>query len=191
MEFDAETLKKHIPPYLTDESQRILFSNLSALHAKQSIGLILSDRDNEFQNDMLQGDGWRGFELYSFDENKIVSVFGIVISNSCDISPKNERDKPTRITFSPLVKLAAYQQVLEKSNLESQRVEDKIRSIRHQETSNIFFIPAGGSLEEDYIVRLDEIYSIPVKYYQKHPDRQKFFTFIKAVIVPIYSLLLY
>ena len=176
MGFDLDSLREQIPYYLNDESKKSLLTNLRALREGQSIDLFLSEDNNDFQNQMLQGDGWRGFELFSFEGNKKVSVFGIVVSNTCDVSPENKRDLATRVTFAPLVKLAKFQQLLKESKISSSKIANKIKSIKLQTTSNIFFIPAGGPLKEDYIVRLDDIYSIPLKCHQNHPDRKKLFT---------------
>ncbi len=101
---------------------------------------------------------------------------GLVLSNSCDVDPENPRDTPTRVIFAPLVKLSAYRKVLDESGIEATKVEEKIRSIKAQRTTNIFYLPAGGSLNEDYVVRFDEAHSMPIAIHSKTPNRQKLFT---------------
>ena len=56
---------------------------------------------------MLQGDGWRGFQLFSFESGERRSIQGIVLSNSCDISEDNQRVVAPKVVFAPIVKLAA------------------------------------------------------------------------------------
>jgi len=66
--------------------------------------------------------------------------------------------------------------LLENSRLGKEKVEAKITSIRQQKTTNIFFLPAGGPLEEDHMVRFDEAQSMPVSAHTKSADREKLFT---------------
>ena len=176
MELDPETLREQIPSYLTDESQRSLLKELKKFTRSKKADVFLDDHHNVHKEKMLQGDGWRGFELFLFDTGERRSAKGIVISNSCDINPANRRESSTKITFAPLVRLSAFKRLLDQSNIKAESVEAKIEAIRSQKISNIFFIPAGGPLEEDYLVRLDDIYSMPTECHQKHPDREKLFT---------------
>ncbi|WP_143043314.1 hypothetical protein [Sphingopyxis sp. YR583] len=103
-----------------------------------------------------------------------------MLSNSCDIAPENARATPSRVTFAPLVKLAAYQELLHKSGIKPESIEDKISSIKAQKITNIFFLPAGGDLAEDHIVRLDEAQSMPVSIHEKSEEREKLFTLSMA-----------
>lgn len=81
--------------------------NLSILNPKQ---IIDGDRlvapcpfYDTFTEEMLQGDGWRGFQLFMFDPGDRRSVRGLVLSNSCNVDPDNPRDVPARVVFAPLV----------------------------------------------------------------------------------------
>ena len=125
---------------------------------------------------MLQGDGWRGFQIFIFETGERRSVKGIVLSNSCDVDPDNPRDLPTRVTFAPLVKLSSFENLLRGKGIDGKRVQDKVNSIRAQKISNLFYLPAGGSLEEDYVVRLDDTHSMPAIAHSKSEDREKLFT---------------
>ncbi|MCY4265712.1 MAG: hypothetical protein OXE78_12790 [Gammaproteobacteria bacterium] len=176
MSFDAESLQKHIPSYLTEEDQKVLFRELKALSSGGNADYILNPRNDSFRNAALQGDGWRGFQLFEFETGKKRSVRGLVLSNSCDIDPENFRDLPTRIIFAPLVNLNKYKNMLENSGLDSKIIEQKINSIIAQKTSNVFYLPASGALEDDYIIRLDELHSMPFSAHRESPDRQKLFT---------------
>ena len=125
---------------------------------------------------MLQGDGWRGFQLFIFESGERRSVRGVVLSNSCDVDPENPRDVPARVIFAPLVKLSAYEALLAKSGIDAAKVQAKITSIRAQKTTNVFFLPASGTLAEDHVVRLDEAHSMPVAAHIGSADREKLFT---------------
>ena len=78
--------------------------------------------------------------------------------------------------FAPLVKLSAYEALLRGSGIDAARVDEKVTSIKAQKTTNIFCLPAGGPLEEDYVVRLDDAHSMPVAAHVDAGDREKLFT---------------
>lgn len=176
MSFDAESLQKQIPFYLTAEDQQALVRELKAIAGGGAAEYLLSDYDNEFNEVMLQGDGWRGFQLFIFESGERRAVRGVVLSNSCDVDPKNPRDIPARVIFAPLVKLSSYESLLAKSGIDGSRIEAKIASIKSQKTTNVFYLPASGKLAEDYIVRLDEAHSMPVAAHIDSQDREKLFT---------------
>lgn len=176
MDFDVESLQQQIPSYLTSQDQEVLVRELKAIARGGTANYFLSDYQDSFQDSMLQGDGWRGFQLFLFDTGERRSVRGLVLSNSCDIDPANPRDYPTRVSFAPLVKLSTYKTYLDASGISAKRVAAKLASIRAQRTTNIFFLPAGGPLREEYVVRFDEIQSMPVKAHSESTDREKLFT---------------
>ncbi len=176
MTFDAQSLQQQIPFYLTAEDQRVLVDELKAIASGGVADYLLSDYRDSFRQVMLQGDGWRGFQLFLFDSGERRSVRGVVLSNSCDVDPENPRDIPARLIFAPLVKLSAYEALLVKNGIEAAKIGAKIAAIRAQKTTNIFFLPASGPLAEDYVVRLDEAQSMPVAAHINSGDREKLFT---------------
>lgn len=176
MNLDAETLIQQIPYYLTAEDQKVLLDELKAISCGGTAKYLLSTCRDSFKEMMLQGDGWRGFQLFLFETGERRSVRGIVLSNSCDVDPNNPREVPARVVFAPLVKLAVFKALLNASGIGADRVDDKIAAIKAQKTSNIFYLPAGGVLEEDYIVRFDEAHNMPVAAHTASSDREKLFT---------------
>lgn len=176
MDFDPDALRRQIPYYLTEENRQGFIKELESLIRSGGTNIFLSNHHHDSKDFLLQGDGWRGFEFFLFEEGKKLSVKGIVISNSCDTHPDNPRDIPTRVIFAPLVRLSAFRTLLVQSGIDREQVENKIQAIKSQKTSNIFFIAAGNKLEEDYIVRLDDIHSMPVTRHQEHPERERIFT---------------
>ena len=175
MNFDTDFLQQHIPYYLATEDRRVLLNELKAISEGGSRHFLLSEYHDSFKNQMLQGDGWRGFQLFTFETGERRSVKGLVLSNSCDIDLDNPRDFPTRVIFAPLLKLSKYE-ILLRSQIDKDRVTQKVLSIRAQKISNLFFLPAEGPLSEDYIVHLDHIHSMPVTTHLKAADREKLFT---------------
>lgn len=176
MEFDAESLQKHIPFYLTSEDQQALVRELKSIAGGGKADYLLGEYRDSFKSLMLQGDGWRGFQLFIFDSGERRVVRGMVLSNSCDVDSENPRDVPARVIFAPLVKLSVYETLLAKSGIDAAKVQAKIASIKAQKTTNVFYLPACGTLDEDYIVRLDEAQSMPVAAHVRSADREKLFT---------------
>ena len=176
MNLDAETLIQQIPYYLTAEDQKILLKELTAISWGGTAEYLLDADHDSFKELMLQGDGWRGFQLFLFETGDRRSVRGLVLSNSCDVDPENPREVPARVIFAPFVKLAAFKALLDESGIGAERVSDKISAIKAQKTSNIFYLPAGGVLQEEYVVRFDDAHNMPVAAHAKSAEREKLFT---------------
>lgn len=59
--------------------------------------------------------------------------------------------------------------------LPADSISDKIKSIRNQEVTSIFYLPQGGGLSEEYIATLDDIHTIPIDYINEHKIEQNLF----------------
>lgn len=176
MTFDVESIHQSIPQYLSVADQEALVRDLKAINAGGTASYVLSKYRDEFSDVMLQGDGWRGFQLFLFESGERRSIRGIVLSNSCDVDPENPRDVPARVIFVPLVRLSIYEAKLRESGISNDRIDTKIRAIREQRTTNIYFLPAEGPLKVDYMVRFDEAQSMPIAAHAGSGDREKLFT---------------
>lgn len=176
MPVDVEGLKEHLPQYLSEESQRNLLKDLRAFDEGRDISYFLSDYDNLYKGQMLQGDGWSGFEIYDLEYSKNYPCRGIILSNSCDIDPSNARDMPPRVIFAPLIKLSNYIELLRKKGISDGRIGEKVESIRSQSNTSIFFLPSGGPLFFDYMIPLDHVHSTNSKPLLKSGNMKKIFT---------------
>lgn len=178
MNFTIESLKEQIPFYLTSEDKDILVREINSIAngSAKNVDFSLPTSRDDFSNDILQGDGWKGFILYNFDTGDKKNVKGMVLSNSCDVDPANKRDTPSRIIFSPLVKLDAFRKMLVNSGIDEDVIDSKIKSIKSQKTTSIFYIPLGGGAENEYIIRFDDAYSMPVEALHRNDGENKVFT---------------
>lgn len=178
MTFDAEQLKNQIPFYLTAETaQKELVKNLDALNRGVTTGYYISAAREPDADSMLQGDGWRGFQLLSFETGMKRAVRGIVLSNSCDISKDNDRVIAPKIVFAPIVQLSAIEARLKDRGLAEDAVAGRIAAMKNQSVTNFFFLPAGGPLDQDYVAILDDLHSMPVT---AHKGEEKLFTLSMA-----------
>ena len=176
MELDVDTLRQQIPHYLTSSDQKVLLDGLKAIASGEKVDYFLNSYDDSFKNEMLQGDGWRGFQLFNFNTGKRFSVKGLVLSNSCDIDPENSKQIPSRVIFAPLVKLEKYRSLLQKNGINQEDIKNAIDSVKAQKTYNALYLPADGPLKEEYIIRFDDIHSMPTAAHQDTHDKEKLFT---------------
>jgi len=83
----------------------------------------------------------------------------MVLSNSCDINPSNERMFDASLCYVPIFSLPAYLAALKREFAE-ERVVAHEHDLRSQSITQIFFLPQGGKLANDAIVFLDRIVSV-------------------------------
>jgi hypothetical protein len=165
-----EVIQLHLPYYLTQEQKSYLIKELEQF--PRPIQYYVSWPED----DQLQGDGWTRIEVIDFASSARKKIRAIVLSNTCDIDPKNDRRLPQRITLAPLVRLSAYMELLKKSHLEEQAISQKVTAIKEQRVSAIFYLPRGGKLAEDYIAILDDVHSIPLNVFLDEKEKVKLFT---------------
>ena len=170
MEITSDSFKEQIPYYLTQGQKEGLLRALKDFPARINYYI------NGYQDVLLQGDGWTKLQARRFETGEGVSILGIILSNTCDITPENKRDLPANIIFAPLIPLPAYVSLLEKVGIESNRIQDKVTSIKEQKVTSIFFLPAGGGLRGDHIALLDEIYTMPAKVFELEKAKSKVLT---------------
>jgi len=168
MTFDAEALRQQIPYYLTaDPAQKQLVKGLKALSEGATNGYFIPADADPYGKDMLQGDGWRGFQVYSFVSGTLNPARGMVLSNSCDISPENERVLPPNVTFAPIVKLSKIEARFKERGLQADQIASRLQAIRAQSITSMFYLPADAPLEEEYVALLDDLHSMPVELHRK------------------------
>ena len=94
--------------------------------------------------------------------HEVRSTPAMILSNTCDISPSNERLLPSRVVYAPILQLEKYKQLLLcNTQKEQQVIDNHIKSIKNQFISNIFYLPKGINLEHDSIVFLDRLNNCP------------------------------
>ena len=167
---ELENLKDMIPYYLTKVQAEGLMVELEKY----------SDKTNFYTHDHLtehlQGDGWRGFQLFDFATGNKITTRGILLSNSCDIDPNNPRPMSAKVIFAPLVKLSRIKELYLKNGQDEKAVENIIHAIKQQHNTQFFFLPAQTTLEEDYAVWLSDIHSMPMQSFIDNASHSKLFT---------------
>mgnify|MGYP003385861024 CR=1 FL=1 len=170
MQISTESIEKQIPYYLTQEAKENLAKALARF--PRQIDYYI----NRYQNEILQGDGWNSVEVINFENGKRKLVRAVLLSNSCDVDPKNKRELPVKLTFAPIIKLNRYLQLLKSAGLDEQQVEAKAAAIKEQNITTLFYLPKGANLGEDFVALLGDVHSIPYQAFDALKDNQKIFT---------------
>lgn len=170
MDFNADQLKDQIPYYLTRAQKDGLVKALSDFPEKMNY------YTGWHKSELLQGDGWSSLTIINFHNCEKKNIKGIIISNSCDVSQENQRDATPKLIFSPIIKLESYVNKLKESGLSEEKIKDKVRAIKEQKITSIFYLPQQSALDEDYIAILDDIHSIPAPIFWQSSEKQKIFT---------------
>jgi hypothetical protein len=160
-ELTLEDFKTYLPPYLTSQGKEDLYKRLKDFPANRQVYAEHSDVLNI--ESPLQGDAWKGFIAINFHTLEKKGVSGIILSNSCDISPENVRDLPVNVLFAPLLNLHHYAELLkQKAGRQQQDVDSILDSIRNQKTTSIFHLPPLPGANDEHMVLLDDIRSEPL-----------------------------
>lgn len=156
-----EQARLFLPKYLTPEEHRQLFSELSKFPENMAFYLT----SQEFSDQLLQGDGWRGFIAINFytGERKVVS--GAILSNSCDIDPANRGNHPVNVLFSPLIELQKYAATLRTAGKTEEQIGDMVMNLKKQLVTNVFYLPECPGIISESLILLDNIHSHPLEHF--------------------------
>lgn len=153
-----EEIRKFLPTFLSQGSEDAFVDEITHFlrHSENQPPYTEALRD---QNFIFQGDGLEGLLIINLPDTTTKRGAGIVLSNSCDINPLNERVFEASLCYAPIFSLPAYLDALRRQFPE-ERVASHERDLRRQTITQIFFLPKGGKLTNDAIVFLDRIISI-------------------------------
>lgn len=172
MTFDADALRQQIPYYLTaPPDQKVMLGELKALIEGANKGYFIPAAYADYRDEMLQGDGWRKFQIFSFKSVSVNLVRGIVISNSCDVSQENARVFPTNVTFAPIIKLSKLIARYKAHGLDDEKVKSHLVDIKAQRLTSMFYLPTDGLLDEDHVALLDDLHSMPVELHRQAAEK--------------------
>jgi hypothetical protein len=172
MTFDADALRQQIPYYLTAApEQKVLLAELKKLIEGADRGYFIPAGHDGYTGDLLQGDGWRGFQVYSFKSSSVNPVRGIVLSNSCDVFQENARALPPNVTFAPIVKLSKVVERFEERGLDPEKIASRLADIKAQRVTSMFYLPVDGLLDEDHVALLDDLHSMPIEVHSQAAEK--------------------
>jgi hypothetical protein len=153
-----EDAQVFLPKYLSPEQQKQLYEELQKFPEK--LNYYMSP--GSYPDNVLQGDGWRGFVVIDFETTERKAISAVVLSNSCDIDPKNQADSPRKILFAPIVRLQSLEQVLRDAGRGSEQIADKVSAIRKQHITTMFYLPELAGVMPESVALLDDCQQQPL-----------------------------
>lgn len=170
MQLNDDSIESNIPYYLTQEAKLGLIKALKDFPEKTNY------YTNLYPYEMLQGDGMSSLDVINFTDGKRKAIKGILLSNSCDMDINNKREFPIKLTFAPLIKLSKYILLLQNAGISQSKIDAKVRSIREQKVSYLFYLPKNIALIEDSLALLSDLHSIPLSAVEAIENSPKLFT---------------
>ncbi|GIL06282.1 MAG: hypothetical protein BroJett031_28020 [Betaproteobacteria bacterium] len=174
MPLSLEDAHVFLPKYLSPADRAELFSELSRLPQTHSYyGTVEDDAP-------YQGDGWSAVDFFDVDVGKRRRVRAVIISNTCDIAPDNTRTRPMRVCVSPIIRISRLVNELEMAGVAPGAIADHLETLRRQEISNMFYLPAGASLEEESVVMFDNLQSLANATFFENQQKVRLFSLSQA-----------
>lgn len=172
---NKEDIEKYLPKYLSSSSINAM---REALREFPKIDSSRYYTTKLVQSAIVyQGDGIKNLTIISLPDIQTKKKDCIVISNSCDIEENNTRLFSSRILYSPIIAMGDYERVLLDEGHTAAKVKDHLTSIKNQEITQIFFLPAIGQIIDDSIVFLDRILNLPTNFIdRKNLQTERVFT---------------
>lgn len=159
-----------LPKYLSPENYKRLLQELDAFPNNIDERMYTTSLASDV---LYQGDGYNPFpyvELLHLEKGS-KNVKGIILSNTCDISPENYRLYTSSILYAPIVEIEKYSNILLKNGAAKEQVEGHLKAVRKQEVSSILYLPAIHELKES-IVFFDRIMSIDNSFIKREELEQ-------------------
>jgi len=170
-DFSLEEISVFLPKYLSPDEQHGLFDEIKRLPND----IAFYDRRRDLDDDLLQGDGWRGLVAINFDSLERKSLSGVIVSNSCDVDIKNKRDISPNVLFAPIIRLSDFGALLKASGKTAYQITERLDTIRSQRITSIFYLPKCDGVIDESLILLDDIHRHPLRNFVK-VDRAKVFT---------------
>lgn len=159
-----------LPKYLSPENYKRLLQELDAFPNNIDKRMYTTSLASDV---LYQGDGYNPFpyvELLHLEKGS-KNVKGIILSNTCDISPENHRLYTSSILYAPIVEIEKYSNILLKNGAAKEQLEGHLKAVRKQEVSSILYLPAIYELKES-IVFFDRIMSIDNSFIKREELEQ-------------------
>ena len=145
-----------LPRYLSPDTENTLLADLKNFPGnidKRMYGFY-----GKSDTVIYQGDGLKRLPYINFPEPRIESLSCLVLSNTCDVDPSNQRKFGSSIVYSPVIALEKYEKLLLDNGLfSSVALQAHVGAIRRQEITQIFYLPSYSTDLPESIVFLDRL----------------------------------
>lgn len=166
-----DLLRTFLPKYLTPDLQDQLFKVVQEEFPFSSdpYKVYSEIADEGFY---YQGDGLIDIPFPIFHEGAFQSAYfkGIIGSNTCDISPENERLEQPNVQFFAIYGLSEYLALLKNKGIVASKIETFKYNLKLNRISNLFYLPekrfAKEVLLDESFVRFDNSVTLPISIFQ-------------------------
>jgi hypothetical protein len=174
-----EVFRTYLPKYLSPEQQasltKRLYDDFPSSSDSNKVFCRLPD-----ENVFLQGDGIEDipFSRFSLDPPRFEIDFrdGVLISNTCDISPENQRLSQANASFVAIYPLASYLSELQLCGITQDRIRSFEQSLRANHITNLMYLPPllsdGHEVLGESFMRFDQVTCLPAEILDSKYDRK-------------------
>lgn len=153
---DLEDIRQFLPTYLSQGSYDSFLDELKQfIRANSKPFYTTALRDEPI---LFQGDGLQGLLVINPPDTRVGPAPAILLSNTCDVDPNNQRMFGAHLSYAPIFSLERYLEALRPA-ASAHTIDVHRNDIRQQLITQIFFLPEGGKLKGDSIVFLDRTMS--------------------------------
>ena len=152
----SEEIKKYLPQYLTADSSKKLFEQLSRFPTDGTKDVVYTSALKADRH-LFQGDGVKDAFYVDLPNLKEGRVPAILLSNTCDMNMENQRINPCRIMYAPLMNFDKYAAAIRTKYPE--KAENHLKELKAQHITQALFLPKGEGLDNDSILFFDRTIS--------------------------------
>lgn len=171
------SIENQLPYYLSKDRKEGLLEALKDFPKHMDYYL---DKNSLLNSEILQGDGLNSLKIIQYETLATKNIRGILLSNSCDLDSNNSRDRGLKAVIAPIIKLSNYRLILERAGITEDKILAKLASIKAQNVTDIFYLPPVNSCDQEHIVILDDLHSIPLQFLSLGTNNEKIFTLSQA-----------
>jgi hypothetical protein len=165
-----ELIRTFLPKYLTPELQENLFKTVQENFPFSTDPNLIYSQIPEIEY-YYQGDCVVDIPFSSFNQGNFETAYlnGIIASNTCDISPDNDRLDLPNVQFASVFSLNEYVETLKAKDISQQRIDSFIDNLKGNRISNLFYLPEKRNgvniiLQESF-VRFDLNVTLPISIF--------------------------
>lgn len=114
-------------------------------------------------NLLEQGDVMPELPIVNLPQEGVKNSLALIVSSTCDMDPRNERQTPMNIVYAPIMRLSVYVQLLKDNGKYSL---SHIQDIKKQNIGRFFYLPQGSNLDDEYIAMLDKLCNASSKVFE-------------------------
>lgn len=163
-----------MPSSLRPTEQAQLFQELIDLPSRGRWYETLDD------SEPCQGDGWEKVDFVDLAVLERRQIRVVIVSNTCDTAPENKRLVPINFSLCPLVRLSRFVNLLNEAGATEDRIESIVSAVKRQDVSNIFYFPKGADLDDEYIIRFDDLQTQHPSVFYGNPAKRRVFSLSQA-----------